>query len=144
MHLLICSNTTYHRSQHAKEECRAPEEGRFGRPGPPDHHWCQGSRCDDSGWIFEVRRCKRNHATTSTTPSGTYGRPEQESKGSCFRLCWRSFIAVRHDRDAVVHIVIVGIVIVIVGIVIVGIVIVGIVIVSIVILRPNDDALMTK
>ena len=122
MRLIICSNTTYHISQHAKEECRASEEGRFGRPGPPEHHRCQGSRCDDSGWIFEVGRCKRSRATTSTSPSGTYGRPKQESKGSCFCQHRRSFIAVRHDWDAVV----------------------GIVIVGIVILRPNEPQAQTK
>jgi len=130
MRFIICFNTTYRISQHAKEECRASEEGRFGRPGPPEHHRCQGSRCDDSGWIFEVGRCKRSRATTSTTPSATYGWPEQESKGSCF--CQRrrsSFIAVRH---------------VVVGIVIVGIVILGIVILGIVIVSPNEPQAQTK
>jgi hypothetical protein len=66
-------------------------------------------------------------AGKSAMPSGIYGRPKQESKGSCFCLCWRSFIAIRHDQNAVV-----------------GTVIAGIVIVSIAILRPNDDASTTK
>ena len=65
-------------------------------------------------------------------PSGTYGWPEQESKGSCFCQRRRSFITVRHDWDAVVDIVIVGIIIV------------GIVIIGIVILRPNEPQAQTK